>query len=92
MFKECLTMLINENIHTSVNKYLPQYLNLDDEQLSYLLSSYEGLKINNLRLHYYNNIGFRARNIDENVKGRDFVCNRIEKILNDTYKKGFNVE
>jgi hypothetical protein len=66
---------------------MPTYIktlinNYDDDQLMYLL--YEGVNISvDIKLYYYEHVGFRCMNINSNTIGHKPVCRLIEKTLNN---------
>ena len=65
--------------------------NYDESQLR-VLSMNNGLKIDNntIRLYYYDNVGFRCYNENNNIVGNLPICNNIEKYMNNLYSEYVN--
>lgn len=83
MLKDCLQILISkDNSFKNINRVLE---NIDEDQLAYILSN--GLSVNEFKIFFYKNIGFRCININEKQVGKLPTCKYVEKILNDYYIK-----
>ena len=96
MIKECFIELKDKKIiedhlspywGESFSNRIDDLLLCEEEQLIYALGSYNGIIIGKYTIQYEGGVGFRVRNLDEHVSGRAFECNRMEKVLNDKYKK-----
>jgi len=83
MIKEKLEKLIEKNLDREVsNSIIYMKENYDEDSLLFLLSN-AGFKINdNLVLRYYNGVGFRCQDLNENLYGKSPLCQNIERFLN----------
>ena len=89
MIKECLNEIVNTNLDigdlrkSGIRKYVE---NFDDNQLSHILSSNNGLIAHDVYIYYYEGVGFRCFN-DERITGKLPICNIIQKRLNKKYQE-----
>ena len=88
MLAEVFKELLSRNLELSNKKktLLESYINnLNEEQLNFHLN-YVGIVLEEIKIHYYTNVGFRCVNTNEARVGKLPICRLIEKILNDKYK------
>lgn len=73
----------SNDIYQTINFLVENY---DEEQLR-IMSMYHGLKIDNknIRLNFYNNVGFRCYNENNNIVGNLPICNNINNFMNKLY-------
>ncbi|MFW6225564.1 MAG: hypothetical protein ACOC3V_01230 [bacterium] len=89
MIKKCLKKLletkidIGEKRKDTIKLYLEKY---DEDILFNIMRGNLGLIAEDINLYYYQNVGFRCSN-DVQAYGRLPICNIIQKILNEEYRK-----
>jgi hypothetical protein len=89
IYKNALIELLNRDIDLSSKKLklLQSYIyDINEEQLYFAISDY-GIILEELKITFLPNVGFRCININENKVGKLPICKLIEKILNNEYKK-----
>jgi hypothetical protein len=95
LIKNSLNELLNRDdigLNPKKLKILEYYLySLDEHQLDSSLS-FNGIQLEEIKIYYYNNVGFRCININENRVGKLPICKLIENILNTEYKRLVKIE
>jgi len=89
MLKECLLEIINSDLDigdlrkSRIKQYVERF---NEDQLSHLLSTSNGLIAYDLFIYFYPGVGFRCMN-DETRTGKLPICNTVQKILNKKYQE-----
>ena len=89
IYKNALIELLNRDIgfNSKKLKLLQSYIyDINEEQLYFAISDY-GIMLEEFKITYLPNVGFRCINVNENRVGKLPLCKLIEKILNNEYKK-----
>lgn len=90
--RDSLDSLKNKNYSNNINNTISILLEKFDEHQLRVLSMNMGIKIDNgfIRLHFYDNVGFRCYNENFLVVGKLPLCNNIEKHMNKLYRNYVN--
>ena len=89
MIKECLNEIVNTSLDigdlrkSNIKRYIDT---CNEQELSHILSSNNGLIASDIFIYFYEGVGFRCFN-DERKTGKLPICNIIQKRLNKKHQE-----